>query len=79
MFGLPPRRAAACDPSGTFTQASAGGGYGGGGRDNTSATTLSFPAICRISDVHSATNASCLHWRAVHGSELRLRANVSGL
>ena len=50
-----------------------------GGRNRVSATTFCSPATCRMSLVNSATELSCRHWQAVHGSASLERAKVSSL
>jgi hypothetical protein len=89
---VPAAVAASGDPEGTFTPPdvttalpdlfSAGWQLATGGvtgLDSRSATALLVPAICRMSEVYSAMKERCLCWRAVHGSVVRARANVSGL
>jgi hypothetical protein len=44
-----------------------------GSLERASASTWAATAICRMSDVTSATQESCLHWRAIHGSETQER------
>ncbi len=67
-LGLPPCQAVAEDPGALLHQ-----------RDKASATTFAFPAMCLTSEVSSARKDSCRWTLAVHGSETRCRACVSGL
>jgi len=75
VFGLPPCRAIARDPEGSFTLATAEGG----GRLRASATTLALPGTCLTSEVSSARKDSCRWTRGVQGSETLCRAWVRGL
>jgi hypothetical protein len=50
-----------------------------GGRLKASATTFSWPGVCRMSDVNSAMKESCRCWRADHGGVVRNRDVTSGL
>ncbi len=54
VFGLPPCRAIAREPEGSFTLATAEGG----GRLRASATTLALPETCLTSEVSSARKDS---------------------
>ncbi len=44
-----------------------------------SATTFSWPGVCRMCDVNSAMKESCRCWRADHGGVVRNRDVTSGL
>jgi hypothetical protein len=50
-----------------------------GGRLKASATTFSWPGVCRMSDVNSAMKESCCCWRVDHGGVVRNRDVTSGL
>ena len=51
----------------------------GGSRLKASATTFSWPGVCRMSEVNSAMKESCRCWRADHGGVVRNRDVTSGL
>jgi hypothetical protein len=50
-----------------------------GGRLRASATTFSWPGVCRMSVVNLAMKESCCCWRADHGGVVRNRDVTSGL
>ncbi len=67
-------------------EAGEGRWLGGGGcaaaegrRLRASATTFSWPGVCRTSEVNSAMKESCRCWRADHGGVVRNRDVTSGL